>query len=299
MSKPFKFRYVNELVGIFMLLVLAALLAGVLLAGRAQGWFEKKHYLHIQLPIEGSAGLNRGAEVQVLETVVGAVERIDVSEEGLMEARLMIRGDFIRFVRSDSRAIIKRKFAVAGDAYIEITVGRGAELADGAFLPSERDTEIIEMATQLVEQLEGALLPILEDVATIVRETAGLLTELRAPEGPVQSLLARLDRISAEIEKGQGVAGRLVADDATAEELDEMLRRINDILAETQAIVRDVGAVTGQLPAATAQTRELMNETTTLLDGLQRHWLLRRYMTPAADERDDPLPQPPLPVGAP
>ena len=39
MTQKFKFRYVNEIVGGFVLLVFLLLLVGVLLAGHAQHWF--------------------------------------------------------------------------------------------------------------------------------------------------------------------------------------------------------------------------------------------------------------------
>ena len=35
-TKPFKFRYVNEITGVFVLLIVALLVAGIILAGRAQ-----------------------------------------------------------------------------------------------------------------------------------------------------------------------------------------------------------------------------------------------------------------------
>ena len=38
MTKPFKFRYVNEIAGAFVLVVILALLGGVLVAARAQRW---------------------------------------------------------------------------------------------------------------------------------------------------------------------------------------------------------------------------------------------------------------------
>ena len=38
------------------------------------------------------------------------------------------------------------------------------------------------------------------------------------------------------------------------------------------------------LPVITGDAQALMRETTTLLDGLQKHWLLRKYM-----ESDDAL----------
>ena len=64
------------------LLVVVALVAGIVLAGRAQDWFEKVYEIRLILPAEGSLGLQKGAEVQILGTAVGRVDRIRVLEDG-------------------------------------------------------------------------------------------------------------------------------------------------------------------------------------------------------------------------
>ena len=76
MSKPFKFRYVIEIVGAFVLIVVLALIAGIIIAARAQGWFVPEHDLMIRFPEEGSLGLQKGSEVQVLGTPAGSIKEI-------------------------------------------------------------------------------------------------------------------------------------------------------------------------------------------------------------------------------
>ena len=69
MNMAFKFRFVNEITGIFVMLALAALAAGVFFAGRAQGLFEPKFQLQALFTTdEGSFGLKRGAEVRIRDT---------------------------------------------------------------------------------------------------------------------------------------------------------------------------------------------------------------------------------------
>ncbi len=63
MNAPFKFRYVNEIVGTFVLIIVALLVAGILLAGHAQDWFTPIHRYHVDFPAEGSLGLQKGATV--------------------------------------------------------------------------------------------------------------------------------------------------------------------------------------------------------------------------------------------
>jgi len=103
-SKPFKFRYVNELTGVFVIVIVALLVVGVLFAGRAQRWFEPVYELRIVFPPEGTFGLQKGAEINILGTPVGTVDRIEVTEGELVELDLQATdpdGDIIIYTFSD------------------------------------------------------------------------------------------------------------------------------------------------------------------------------------------------------
>jgi len=126
-NKPFHFRYINEIIGGFVLMVIALLVVAVFVAGRAQGWFEEVYKIHIDFPPQGSLGLQIGSPVQILGATVGRVEEINIDEDRHMTGLISVKGDFYQFIRSDSRAIIKKKFGVAGDAFIEVTKGMGTE----------------------------------------------------------------------------------------------------------------------------------------------------------------------------
>jgi phospholipid/cholesterol/gamma-HCH transport system substrate-binding protein len=285
MGKPFKFRYVNEIAGGFVLLVAALLVAGVLLAGHAQRWFTPTHRLALTFPAEGSLGLQKGAEVQVLGTQVGSVEEITVAEDGNMAARVTIRGDFFRFVRSDSKALVKKKFGLAGDAYVEITKGVGGVLPAGATLMCTKDTELIEMLQDVVKQVKEATLPAIEQARKAVEEYTNLGVDLRNPEGNLQQLLTHLNNIAGELEKGEGTAGKLLRDPALANELQGITAKINDALGEVQVSLRSLSdtmaVVKGEaedLPGVVLQTRETMRETEKLIVAIQKHWLLRGYV---------------------
>lgn len=285
MSKPFKFRYVNEIVGAFVLLVVAALVAGIILAGRAQDWFEPVHEIALDFPEEGSLGLQKGAEVQILGTPVGRVGRIRVKDDGAMSTVLTIKGDFIRFVRDDSRAVVKKKFAVAGDAFVEITQGRGAPLDEDAVMRAEKDTEITEIAQNILKQIEDATLPLLQ-------EYTKLAADLRSAEGPLMKLLANLEEISRGLAAGEGSAGQLLRDPAAAQEIERILEQVNDALAEAKAILADVKATSSRLPpmaetvgrevdalpGTVVQSQETLREAERLIEGVQRHWLIRNHV---------------------
>lgn len=288
MNKPFKFRYVNELVGSFVLLVLAALIVGIILAGRAQDWFEPVHTVQIQFPEEGSLGLQKGAEVQILGATVGSLEKITVKEDGRMAGRLLIKGDFVRYIRVDSRVVVKKKYGIAGDAYVEITQGRGGEWPLDTPMPATKDTEITELAQDMLKRLQETTVPAIE-------EYTALAADLRSTNGPLMKLLANLEKITAGLEKGEGSAGQILRDPSLANEAQKILSQVNESLAEVQKILSDVKATTAQLPPVATrvgketedmpgmvlQTQETLREAERLIEGIQKHWIIRKYVPEA------------------
>ncbi len=292
MNKPFKFRYVNEIVGVFVLVVVCALIAGIILAGRAQEWFEPVHVLRLSFPVEGSLGLQKGAEVQILGTPVGAVQSIRVRDDGRMRGSLTVKGDFIRFVRTDSKAMVKKKYGIAGDAYVEITQGRGVAREPDMPLSVTKDTEITEIAQDILKRLQETTVPAIE-------EYTALAADLRNTNGPLVKLLANLEQITAGLTRGEGSAGQLLRDPALADELTRILTQVNESLAEVKKILADVKATTRQLPPVAervgretedlpgmvVQTQETLREAERLIEGLQQHWLIRKYVpAPPATE---------------
>lgn len=282
MAKPFKFRYVNEIAGGFVILVAALLIVGVVVAGHAQRWFEAVHELNIVFPPEGSLDLQKGSEVYILGTRVGSVDEITVADDGSMAGRISVRGNFIRFVRIDSQAIVRKKFGVAGDAYIEITKGSGAELPDDQSLICLKDVEIMETVQNLVQQFRDATLPAIEQLRKAVEEYTNLAADLRRPEGNLQQLLSHLNKITEGLEKGEGMAGRILRDPKMAEQLDGIMASIRSSLAEVKEIVSDledsadiVKDEMKDMPGVVLQTRETMRETEKLITAIQKSWLVR------------------------
>jgi phospholipid/cholesterol/gamma-HCH transport system substrate-binding protein len=281
MSKPFKFRYVNEIVGTFVLVVMAALIAGIILAGRAQDWFEPVREIRLEFPEEGSLGLQQGAEIQILGATVGRVGKIRVKDDGSMYTTLAIKGDFIRFVREDSRAVIKKKFGVAGDAFVEITQGRGAPLGEDAAMQATRDTELLEIAQEILKRIQEAIVPLLD-------EHTKLAAELRNPDGALMKLLANLETVSRGLAEGEGSAGQLLRDPAVAQKIEQLLTDVRAILADIKAatarlpaMAETVGGEVDALPGTVAQANETLRESERLIEGIQRHWLIRKYVPDA------------------
>ena len=102
----------------------------------------------------------------------------------------------------------------------------------------------------------------------------------------------RLDGIAAGVEQGKGTAGKLLTDPALAEDLKTILDKGNVSMDQIQGILKDVQvagthlssiseALAGEakdLPGLVLQTQQTLHELERLIEGIQRHWLIRKYI---------------------
>ena len=300
--QPFKFRYVNEIVGTFVILVLVLLLVGIFLAGQAQQWFEPIHRYTLLFPPEGSLGLQENSEVTILGAVVGSLEKLSVDEEGNMTGRIAIKGDFYRFVRDDSLVIVKKKFLLAGDSYIDISKGKGKLLPEDAELKCEKDTEITEFLEIEIENMMESVLPVVDQAQTALKEYTKVAEGVNDPEGEISQLLANLRTISDGLAQGEGMAGRVLRDPAMAENLIEIIDSLKELTVQLQMMADDGARAVSTLPSMAEdisgelkdargmvlQSREALRDTQRLLEALQKHWLISGYVD--QEEETDRIP---------
>ncbi|MFT6830850.1 MAG: ABC-type transporter Mla subunit MlaD [Planctomycetota bacterium] len=221
MRRPFPFRSVNESVGAFVLSAGLVVLGLIVLTSRAQGWFQPELRVMVLLPEGGTFGLAPGADVEVLGAVAGSVQdiRIDPETERVL-ATTLIRGDFRALVRGDSRVVIERKLGLAGDSFLSIVGGtKGFAVLPETPLRASNTSGMMEGLEAALGEVTSSLLPAVDEVRMLVRETLALTQEVRAPEGPVMSLVAHLDMAAVAVLEGEGPVGQLLTSRAWADEM--------------------------------------------------------------------------------
>jgi phospholipid/cholesterol/gamma-HCH transport system substrate-binding protein len=300
MEKRFNFRHVNELTGLFVLGVLGLVVAGAIFSGHSQRWFAHKYAFDVLLPEAGAFGLKQGDEVFISGVSVGRVDDVVPINDGRMKARVKVRGDFERFVRVDSTASIKKVFGVAGDSFIEITRGTNAPLpASGAYIACLAIEELPARLDRMLEELRGELMPVVRKAGVTFDEWAKLGSDLQQTQEKLHELIARLDNLAGDVEQGKGTAGKLLTDSTLVDDAQKLLARANDAMSELQGVVTNLNAAmknvqTGaarlpeitdavareakDLPGLVQQTQVSMRELERLVEAVQHHWLLRKYV---------------------
>jgi len=236
-GKPFRFRYASEIAGTFVLLSVAMLVAGILLAGRAQGWFERDFTLKTRFETEeGAFGLQEGNEVRIRNTLAGRVGKIMPMPDGSMEASFTLKNRFKQLLTRGAVANIRKKFGVAGDSFVDLAAGKGAPIQDGDIIVCKKDEEIMETAKKILSDVQAVVLPILDET---------------------QKILEHVNGVVGSVENGKGLAGALLNDQKLSDDLKRTIENVNYVLTDSQ---------------------DTINETTRLVKGIQKHWLIRKYM---------------------
>src|SRR6266513_5356986 len=156
-----RLRYADEWVGLLVVAVVAAFLGAILHAGVLRDWFRPVSHLRIVLPETGVAGLSVGADVEILGTQAGTVRRIVISPNQQMYAEVDIDDQARAFIRRDSRALIRRRYGVAGAAFVDVSRGTGAELDwNYAVIQAVTERDATDSIGALIDQVREKVFPI-------------------------------------------------------------------------------------------------------------------------------------------
>ena len=320
-----RLRHTDEWVGLLVIVAVLLFLGSVLEAGVLRDWFRPVSHLRIVLPQAGVGGLAVGADVEVLGIHAGIVRRIVLNPNQQMYAEADIDQQAEAFIRRDSEAVIRRRFGLAGAAYVDISRGTGASL-DWTYAVVDATTERAPTDTisAMVDEIRQKILPVLDDSKRAMDAVATITDNLQKGHGTLgrlltdDTLLSHAEQTAATVQQQIAALTPMIARlddltrraDALAEFADSnkqgvpaLIRRIDAVLENLQAATHDVARATprlpeiarnmaggtADLPALLTQTQVTAAELEQLLTQLRGLWLLGGGGSP-------PPPQARLPV---
>jgi phospholipid/cholesterol/gamma-HCH transport system substrate-binding protein len=305
-----RLRYMDEWVGLLVVLAVLVFLGVALQAGVLRDWFRPVSTLRIVLPEAGIAGLSVGSEVEVLGTKAGTVRRVVIDPSQQMYAAAEIDEQATAFIRRDSRAVIRRRFGIAGAAYVDIARGTGAEL-DWTFAVIQAETERAPTETvgALIDEVRAKIFPVLDDAGRAVDALAVTMERIESGEGNIgrllsdETLVRSFEATAAEAQAAASDARRILVQLETASRditdltktmnareggVPDLLRRADQTMVSLQSAMRDLSRAaerapriarnveggTTNLPSLVTQTQQTARELEQLLAQLRRLWLL-------------------------
>ncbi|HEY1383044.1 MAG TPA: MlaD family protein [Dongiaceae bacterium] len=302
-------RYTNEWVGALVIAAVALLLIAALQAGVLRDWFKPTEELRLVLPAAGVAGLQAGDDVEILGTKAGRVERVVLDPNQQMYAMLQIDEQATAFIRRDSKAVIRRRFGVAGAAFVDISRGTSAEM-DWTYAVIEATTERApsDSVSALIDEVRQKVFPILDNAGRVTQALAeivervnrgegnlgrlmvdqSLVQQTEATVGSARDAMTALNALVAELQKSagnlsaltekaggpEGVPAVLDQADAALASLRKILDDVSVASQRMPAISKNVEGTTASLPALLTQLQVTIQKLDQLVAQLRSSWLL-------------------------
>ena len=250
------------LIGAFVSLGIVLLAFMLLQADAVREWIDPSKRIRLVLPDDGLFGLAQGAKVELLGTPAGMVERIVIDPQQKIHAEARIDSSMSPFVRRDSKAIIRKTFGVAGDAYVEITRGQGEAMDwQYAVLDAAPDRAPTESIGEMMADVRSRVMPILAQAERAITALADLTESLANPEGNLQVMIGDVSTLTTRVEQGEGSLGRLLANDQVAREFEALLANANKTVTALEPILDELRATAAQIASLSrsvnAQSKDL------------------------------------------
>ena len=181
MNEPYRLRYTNQIVGVFLLVFLLFLFVLSLLVFRVSDRFGKKERFWLQANESEIRDLHRGAEVIILGERAGEVRSIEYdADPELIRVELQVDRPFADQIFPDSTIRLERKFGVGAPVLVVRRGGRGSEpsqpLSAGSQIKNfqgesdrvdqlSRDVEVITESIRAIQQSAEPSLQSVDDAA--------------------------------------------------------------------------------------------------------------------------------------
>lgn len=272
----------NIRVGMLVAASLVLLMVFLFFIGSEQKIFARKNEYEVRL--DSVTGLAQGNPVKMSGVTIGVIRDITLPrdpKQRLVHIVVMIDRKFAERVRGDSRVRVKKLGLLAGDAYIDVTPGspRFPTLEPGALIPSQRGTDVEQLISS-GEDLVDNFVQIsysLKNILQRIDRGEGLLGELTTAPDTKQrltdTLLTTLNKTNAALthmESGKGVMGKLIYDDAYAEQLTASINQAAASLhSVTASVQRSLDSGDGLVPAL-LNDREAKSRVYELIENLHK-----------------------------
>ena len=177
-----------------------------------------------------------------------------VHSDQQMHADVRIQEDMKPFVRRDSKAIIRKRFGVAGSSYLDISRGFGAQLDwEFAVINAAADRAPTESIGEIIDEFRTKVFPVIDDTQQAIRTFLTIAKQLQDPDGDMQLLLGHLNTVSGKIARGEGAFGRLVMEEKLMQDFTGLLGRVNESIARFEPLFDEFETTIGNIAEISTQ----------------------------------------------
>jgi len=231
--------------GSFVLLGVAALLAGIFLVGSQEGLFHST--FQVSAYFSSVAGVRSGSAVRMAGVDIGTVDNVEVSpSDTKVRIHMNLDSRMQGFIKKDSYAMILPE-GLVGNYYVDVTVGSrtGEQVEDGDVIQSREATRlstVLDTTQVILENIRHASVA-LNEILTSVQQGHGTLGKLLASD----DIYNHLEHMSSRADSGLTV--QLNNIESLSVSVQDIVQKADTLLTNANAVVTKVNDGSGTLGA--------------------------------------------------
>lgn len=253
----FRIRFADQIVGIFILIAIAALVGILILMGMNQRWFAQNYYFESRF--ESGSGIDVGMAITLKGFEIGKVDTIELNEENDVDIRFYIYDTYYNKVKPYSvLELASSTLGLGGGLSLHPGKNEREPIPENSFIPSldfEEGQRLVQNGLVAMPKSDDA-------ISSIVSKVGPMLDQVDATLVSVQTLLRSANSVIAG--NNEGPLGDILVDvSMLTKNIDTMVRNINGRLA---AVFDNVDEITDNVEATTEAMRDPTGIVKTVLD---------------------------------
>jgi phospholipid/cholesterol/gamma-HCH transport system substrate-binding protein len=257
----FKIRFADQIVGLFLILVVVGVAAMLVLLGANQRWFAKNYYFESSFAT--GEGLAIGMPINLKGFEIGKVSSIELNDQNEVNVHFYIEDTYYNRVKPDSILQLTTSPVGLGSS-LRLLPGNNQEapVPEGSFIPRYDSPD----GKQLVLDKKVDV-PKGEDViGSVIGNLNPLLDEARQAILQIRRVADSVDNAIAG--KG-GPAGTMVSDLSTTPA--RVNRAVDDITGRVDTLLDRIAAITDNVNSIASQAGGVVGDLSTNLDVISKN----------------------------
>jgi phospholipid/cholesterol/gamma-HCH transport system substrate-binding protein len=257
----FKIRFADQIVGLFLLLVVVGVAAVLVLIGVNQRWFAKNYYF--ESGFATGDGLSIGMAINLKGFEIGKISSIVLNDKNEVNVHFYVEDTYYNRVKPNSVLRLTTSF-IGLSSSLQLLPGSNNDppVPENSFIPSYESDEAKKLiADKLVDVPKG------EDViASVIGNLNPLLDEARQAILQIRHVADSVD--SAIAGKG-GPAGTMVTDLSTTPA--KVNKAVDDITGRVDTLFDKISVITDSVNSIASQTSGVIGDLSTNLDVISKN----------------------------
>jgi len=261
----FRIKYAQQVVVLFLLVSVLALVVVLVFMAAIQRWFAKNYTYFSRF--SSADGITTGMSVKLKGFEIGKVAGVQLNNFNRVRVEISIYEDYYDKIRPDSVLELATSPIGLGGGTMNLLPGLNQlpPMEERSFLPSSESTLGRSLMAQgLVDKPEGN-----EAIAGIIAQVEPLLVEVRNTAAGVTRLLGNING-AVEGSKNNSVAQLLTEVQATLATVDSVLSttgtNTNTLLVSSRDLLANLNGITGNIDHLTGQLQDPRGLVPKLLD---------------------------------